>query len=42
MKPFYKHPETGKIVSKEEYFAYMFGEEFMSSKDKGTLKEYSE
>lgn len=42
MNNFYKHPETGALVSKEEYFAIMFGEEFMASNDKGSLKQYAE
>jgi len=38
----YEHPETGEKMSTEEYFAFMFGEEFMSSNDKGTIKQYAE
>ena len=38
----YKNPVTGENVTKAEYFAIMFGDEFMSSNDKGTIKEYAE
>ena len=27
-------------MTEKEYFAFMFGEEFMESEDKGTIKEY--
>ena len=36
----YTHPENGMTMTKNEYFAFMFGEEFMKSNDKGSLKEY--
>ena len=32
----------GKLLTRNEYFKIMFGEEFMNSNDKGTLKEYEE
>ena len=32
----------GKLLTRNEYFEIMFGEEFMNSNDKGTLKEYEE
>ena len=37
----YLHPFTQEVISKEEFFNIMFGEEFMESNDKGTLKEYN-
>lgn len=37
----YTSPITGKEVSKKEYFNIMFGEEFIQSNNKGTLKEYN-
>ena len=36
----YLHPITNEVMTKEEFFNFMFGEEFMESEDKGTLKEY--
>ena len=36
----YFHPETNEPMTRDEFFILMFGEEFMSSDDKGTLKEY--
>lgn len=36
----YLHPITKKELSETEFMNLMFGEEFMNSKDKGTLKEY--
>jgi hypothetical protein len=36
----YLHPITKKELSEKEFMNFMFGEEFMNSKDKGTLKEY--
>tara|TARA_R100000315_G_scaffold61685_2_gene40780 strand:+ start:122 stop:253 length:132 start_codon:yes stop_codon:yes gene_type:complete len=36
----YYHPVTKVEMSREEYMKLMFGKEFMSSTDKGTLKEY--
>lgn len=39
----FKHPEKENTwISKEEYFNILFGEEFMESTDKGTLKQYPE
>lgn len=39
----YRHPiKKNKWISKEEYFKILFGDEFMSSDDKGTLKEYND
>lgn len=39
----FRHPELkDHWISKEEYFNILFGEEFMASDDKGTLKEYEE
>lgn len=39
----FKHPEKPNTwISKEEYFNILFGEEFMESTDKGTLKQYPE
>ena len=42
MRTNYTHPRTGVTVSKAEYFNIMFGKEFMSSNDKGTIEEYVE
>ena len=36
----YYHPVTKAEMSLNDYMKLMFGEEFMKSKDKGTLKEY--
>lgn len=41
MEKHYVHPFTQEVISKEEFFKVMFGEEFMQSNDKGTLKEYT-
>ena len=39
----YKHPEIkDQWISKEEYFNILFGDEYMASDDKGTLKQYEE
>ena len=32
----------GKLLTRNEYLEIMFGNEFMNSNDKGTLKEYEE
>ena len=37
---YYLH--EGKTYTRDEYFALMFGEEFMNSNDKGELKQYKE
>lgn len=39
---YYMHPVTKKMISEEAYMNFMFGEEFMKSNDKGSLKEYEE
>jgi hypothetical protein len=31
-----------KFISRDEYFAIMFGEEFMESPFKGTIQEYED
>ena len=36
----YKNPVTQELMTKENYMNFMFGEEFMKSDDKGTLKKY--
>ena len=36
----YIHPVNGKTITKNEYFNFMFGKEFMKSNDKGRIKEY--
>lgn len=36
----YYHPVTKVEMSLNDYMKLMFGEEFIKSKDKGTLKEY--
>ena len=41
MEKQYVHPFTQQVISKEEFFKVMFGEEFMESNDKGALKEYT-
>lgn len=39
----YKHPiKKNNWITEKQYFNIMFGEEFMNSEDKGTLKEYKE
>jgi len=38
----YLHPITNEVMTRKDYFDFMFGEEFMKSDDKGTLKEYQE
>jgi hypothetical protein len=40
MTKLYKLPDSDRWVDKKEYFDFMFGEEYMQSTDKGTLKEY--
>ena len=42
MKTIYTHPITNEVMTKKDYFNLMFGQEFMESKDKGTLKQYDE
>ncbi len=38
----YTHPITKEKISEREYMNIMFGEVFMASHDKGTLKEYEQ
>lgn len=38
----YLHPFTQEVITKEEFFNIMFGEEFMQSNDKGAKKQYAE
>ena len=38
----YTHPITNEVMTKKDYFNLMFGQEFMGSNDKGTLKQYDE
>jgi hypothetical protein len=41
MTQWFKHPEQPNTwISKDEYFAILFGDEYMASEDKGTIKEY--
>jgi len=43
MSKMYLDPITkNKFISRDEYFAIMFGEEFMESPFKGTIQEYEE
>lgn len=43
MSKWYRHPlKKNSWISKEEYFKILFGDEYMESTDKGTLKEYQE
>jgi hypothetical protein len=40
---FYPHPDNpSKMITEKEYFNIMFGEEFMNSTDKGTIKQYED
>jgi len=41
MQQQYLHPFTQEVISRDEFFKIMFGEEFMESNDKDTIKEYS-
>jgi len=41
MEKQYNHPITKEVMTKEQFFNLMFGEEFMSSDDKGAKKTYT-
>lgn len=41
MQQWYKHPEKpNSWIPRDEYFAILFGEDYMNSEDKGAIKEY--
>lgn len=43
MSKMYLDPiSKNKFISRDEYFAIMFGDEFMDSAFKGTIQEYEE
>jgi len=37
----YKNPQTGELMSQRDFYNLMFGDEFMNSPVKGTIKEYN-